>query len=223
MFIDFNMDVLSLELCGVNLLDPIVHFAAIELNISMKLLPDEETMVVKASLQDLTCDDQRLEAMDCPFRLLMNQVHHGEDDNLRNTRDIFCASYKKNGEILTEVDVKLGSPHIVFIPDVVSVVLKFFRTEEKPAKLTNLEVPEFLHEHQEDAQTNKKLEIEVQVNEHKESVQAAFVSLVQGSDSKSVTKMSSLRGGNGSTLQFGDTCRMISPVPICLQGYHQGA
>jgi vacuolar protein sorting-associated protein 13A/C len=191
MFVDFNMNVLSLELCGDDVSDPVVHFAALESNIAMKLLPDEETMTVKASMQDLTCDDRRLKAMDRPFRSLMNQVRSDAHDETGKTRDIFCASYKKIGVSSTEVDLKLGSPRIVFIPDVVSQVLQFFKTEEKPDKgLTQLEIPKVLHAQNEAPQSDEKQVVEVQIDENGESVEAAFVSLVQGRDSESVTKMS---------------------------------
>jgi vacuolar protein sorting-associated protein 13A/C len=214
MFVDFNMNVLSLELCGDDVSDPVVHFAALESNIAMKLLPDEETMTVKASVQDLTCDDLRLKAMDRPFRLLMKQVQSDAHDDMEKTRDIFCASYKKIGISSTEVDLKLGSPCIVFIPDVVSQVLQLLETEEKPDKgLTEMGAPKVVHAQNEAPQSNEKevVEVPVQVDEDEESVEAAFVSLVQGRDSKSVTKIA-IKTANCSVV-FIDMGSATGPVP----------
>ena len=80
MYIDFNLDVLSLELCGDTTSDPIAHFAAVESHVEMHMLSDKETMMVNAKLQDLTCDDRRLKAMDRPFRSLMSQTENEYDD-----------------------------------------------------------------------------------------------------------------------------------------------
>jgi len=201
MYINFNLDILSLELCGDNTDDPIAHFAAVESHIEMQLLSDKDTMVVDVKLQDLTCDDRRLKAMDRPFRSLMSQTESddGEEDN--HTGDIFYARYKKVGVSSMEVDLKLGSPRIVFIPDVISEVLQFFKLPEtsggqKPSPPTEATSAESEQQHDDGQKV-----VQVHVDEIEESIETNIVSLTQGSSSQSVTLMSfSIKTANCSVV-----------------------
>lgn len=202
MYMDFNLDVLSLELCGDSTSDPIVHFAAVESKIEMQLLSDKATMVVKAKLQDLTCDDRRLKAMDRPFRSLVSQANRDDDDaDEENTGDLFYATYKKIGDSSMEVDLKLGSPRIVFVPDVVSQVLQFFQSPQTGVEKATPPPQEVTKEETDEQDDDGKQVVHVHVNEKEESVETAFVSLTQGSDSPSVAKMAvSIKTANCSVV-----------------------
>ena len=203
MYIDFNLDVLSLELCGDTTSDPIAHFAAVESHIEMQMLSDKETMLVNASLQDLTCDDKRLKATGRPFRSLMSQEENEEDEGKTVGRDLFYASYKKVGASSMEVDLKLGSPRIVFIPDVVSEILHFFQTP-KTIPLGEKEPtppPVITSEESRELPEDGEQVVHVHVDEKEEFIETAFVSMAHGSDSQSVTKMSvSIKTANCSVV-----------------------
>jgi vacuolar protein sorting-associated protein 13A/C len=76
-----------------------------------------------------------------------------------------------------------------------------------------MEVPMVLHKQDEEQQSDEKQVVEVQVDENEESVEAAFVSLVQGRDSKSVTKMSfAIKTANCSVVLI-DMGSATGPVP----------
>ena len=214
MYIDFNLDVLSVELCDANVSDPIVHVAAVEANIAMKMLPDEDTMSVDAKLQDLTCDDRRLNSMGRPFRSLMSRIQiDGDQDNM-NANDIFYASYKKIGDSSTEVDLKLGSPRIVFIPDVVSQVSQFFKIPETPGKQSPPPRTQAKAEEFEDHEDDGQRVVHVHVDEKEESVEAAFVSLAYGSESQSSAKMSfSIKTANCSVVLIDMGASECAPGP----------
>ena len=173
MYLRFNLDALSLEFCGVDISDTIVDISAVEASISMKLLPDKETMWIEAALHNLTCDDRRLDSMGRPFRSLISQVEGNEPDlGADSCDDVFHASYKKIGETSCEVDLKLGSPRLVFIPDVIADVLQFLKTDQKPINRS---------EERQEINAEKPAEdqvVEIQVEANEESVEAAFVSLV---------------------------------------------
>jgi len=60
MYINFNIQELSVELCGLTTEDPIMSVAAVKAHILMKLLPDENQTKAFVALHDLVCDDLRL-------------------------------------------------------------------------------------------------------------------------------------------------------------------
>ena len=182
MYLGLSLDGMSLELCGTDNSDAIVNIAAVKGSITMKLLPDEDAVSIEAALHNLTCDDRRLKAMHRPFRSLIAQSE--DDEPGYSNDDVFHASFKKIGDTSSEVDLKLGSPRLVFIPDVIADVLQFLKTDQEPDNRslepteTNVEQPD---EHQ---------GVESQDGATEESVEVAIVSSVQGSDSQDATTMS---------------------------------
>lgn len=137
---DIQIIAFSLELCGASDADPIVRLAAVEAGISLKMLPDVEKMTCEVSLRDLICDDRRLKAIGRQYRSLIYQndqeVVNGTPEAVQN---LFLVSYEANHNGSSTVDLTIGSPRLVFIPDVISEVLAFIdvpRQQKKPEVVT---------------------------------------------------------------------------------------
>ncbi len=129
MYLRFKFEGICLELNGVDTSNPLVSIAAVKSDISMRLCPDTDSTEIEATLLDLVVEDKRLEALSREFTKLIQQVSHVDDSG----HDVFSVSYyKSKATNATKLDVTLGSPRIVFIPDAVSDALSFFSSNEDP-------------------------------------------------------------------------------------------
>lgn len=119
----FILDIkeVSLELNGRDREDPLVRLTATETTISMDMIPDLEVFAVKALLQNLVCEDCRLVALGRQSRFLMDQCEFV--DKVEN-KDLFQIDYRQE-KATTDIDLTLGSPQVVLIPDLISEVLLF--------------------------------------------------------------------------------------------------
>lgn len=95
---------LSLELCGIDTDDSIVSIAAVNAQVSMKLLPDEQQTRAYMTLHDLVCDDKRVGAHDRTFRRMVGRAgasryHHSTPRGSHiDEEDVFQVNYTKNTE-----------------------------------------------------------------------------------------------------------------------------
>lgn len=140
LYITFHFEVMRLELCNSSSSDPLVALTALETDVDMQLIPDEDLMNLAATLLDLDIEDRRAEARDRQFQMLMQQINNSKKN------DIFRVAYSKNKKKrTTSTNLTLGSPRIVFIPDAVCEVLGFFESDAHPGSIvlerdTNLDV-----------------------------------------------------------------------------------
>ncbi len=132
MYLTFKFQELVLEMCNESQSDAILSINALETTILMRMFPEEEKMEVDATLQDLVIEDRRLIALTRHFRHLMRQV---TDSTAASDPDVFKLKYiqVKRDEIVDQsINIDLGRPQVVFIPDLVSDALGFFQKDDPP-------------------------------------------------------------------------------------------
>lgn len=127
MNLNVKIRVLALQLCDFNL-HPIVRIAAVNAAINFQSQPDILTKVSTVSLQNLVCEDLRAIASQRQYRHLIRQGHTDSD-----AEDLFCIAYKSSSDE-TSLELKVGSPQVVLIPDAISDVLKFVKSDSTSAK-----------------------------------------------------------------------------------------
>ncbi|KAL7472999.1 hypothetical protein ACHAXS_013378 [Conticribra weissflogii] len=132
MYINFNIQELSVELCGSTTEDPIMSVAAVKAHILMKLLPDENQTKAFVALHDLVCDDLRLGSTDRTFRRMIGRASSNHINAAsrarggRNDSEVFLLNYTKYSiDDFREIEVKIGSSVVIVLPDVITEVLNF--------------------------------------------------------------------------------------------------
>lgn len=112
---------LSLKLHRSNILGPIVRLAGVNARVSMKQFPDQQKSSTDVILQNLVCEDCRLTASNRQYRYLIDQNTQTVEHESSN---IFQIAYTTEVN-KSEIDIQLGSPQVVLIPDVISEVIAF--------------------------------------------------------------------------------------------------
>ena len=129
MYMTFKFEELVLELCRTTNTNVILSIQAVETNISIQLFPHDETMKVFITLNDLVAEDRRFVARNRHFRSLVRQV---EDLNKSLDPDVFKLEYfQSKRDQVQQIAIFFGRPQLVFIPDLVSEVLLFFRKDDE--------------------------------------------------------------------------------------------
>ena len=130
MYINFNVQELSVKLFGATFDDPIMSLAAVKAHILMKLLPDEKQTTANVALHDLVCNDIRIGSANRTFRRMVGRANvnkttpSGKSTN--NESEAFLLNYTKYVEDGSrDIEVKIGSSQVVILPDVISDMLKF--------------------------------------------------------------------------------------------------
>ncbi|KAL9187273.1 hypothetical protein ACHAXT_001376 [Thalassiosira profunda] len=141
MYINFNIQELSAELCGATTDDPIMSLAAVNAHILMKLLPDEKQTKAYATLHDLVCDDIRAGSGDRTFRRMVGRATEHQMKPSRQPKEqegrseVFLLNYTKYTEDDSrDIEVKIGSSQIVVLPDVITDMLNFLKVAPFPYK-----------------------------------------------------------------------------------------
>ncbi|KAL7555198.1 hypothetical protein ACHAWF_018915 [Thalassiosira exigua] len=105
MYINFNIQELSVELCGNTTDDSIMSLAAVEANILMKLLPDENQTRAFVTLHDLVCDDRRVGSSNRTFRRMIGRAKSrirrapsGPSEVQEGGSEVFVLNYTKHSE-----------------------------------------------------------------------------------------------------------------------------
>jgi vacuolar protein sorting-associated protein 13A/C len=169
-YVDVHIIALSLELCAASDEEPIVRLAAMEADISLKMLPDEDKMTCQVSLRDLICDDRRLKAIGRQYRSLIYQDDQkAAGATQQTTQNLFLVSYEANQNGSSTVDLNIGSPRLVLIPDVVSEVLVFLDVPRQQSK------PQQAKTSPEHENSSQREVVEVEASQSQEAFEAAFV------------------------------------------------
>lgn len=135
MYINFNIQELSVELCGATTNDPIMSLAAVEAQILMKLLPDLKQTKAHATLHDLVCDDRRVGSADRTFRRMIGRPNTVSSRGREHEpiSEVFVLNYTKYAEDDSrDIQVKIGSSQVVVLPDVISDMLNFIKVAPFP-------------------------------------------------------------------------------------------
>jgi len=129
MYITLKFKALCLDLCNETGVEPILSLAAVKTTIQIKLFPDTETTEADVTMHDLVVEDRRLVAMNRYFKKLIRQV-------VSDGTDVFKLKYfqsKKDNTL--NVDFELGSPQVVFIPDLAAEAIAFFKRDSPPTTI----------------------------------------------------------------------------------------
>ena len=129
----FSIDVLGLQLYSMNSSSPIVSAAAVKTDISIQILPDQEKVCTQATLLNLTMEDRRIHNMNRHFRSLIDQVHNQVDDT--ESHDVFQLKYTQYEDESKIIDLSIGSPQVVVLPDVIIELIKFVEVKNRKKKL----------------------------------------------------------------------------------------
>jgi hypothetical protein len=123
MYIGVEIGTMSLELAFTDVDDPIVRLAAVNASIRLDTFPDEGRSIKSVTLRNLICDDQRIRAITRQHRSL---IYQRRQEELHAQEDVFSLVHEKRDDLVSQsVRVSIGSPNVVFIPDVVADVLKY--------------------------------------------------------------------------------------------------
>jgi len=121
MYVRMKFEVLSLNIIGRDESKPIISLAAVKTNIDVKMLPDQEKMVVEMTLHNVCIEDKRITSTNRDFRNMVSRIddHPDQDD-----ASIQVDFVKYENESMN-LNVIVGSYQLVILPDVISEVLTF--------------------------------------------------------------------------------------------------
>lgn len=125
-YTSLGLESLSLSLFNLDREDPLVTLTADETRINMDLLPEGGKLATGISLKNLECTDDRIKSIGREYRSLIYQ-ENGIDGSASGSAMELEFETGDNRE--TMLDLKIGNPHLVFIPDAVSDILRFFTSE----------------------------------------------------------------------------------------------
>lgn len=106
--------------------EPLLRLAAVDSEIKFSSVPDEARTLVHVTLKDLVCDDRRLESVGRQYRNLIYQPTSGAG----SSGDVFAVTYEASGSGDSSIDLIVGSPRFVFIPDVLTEIVEFVSVEK---------------------------------------------------------------------------------------------
>jgi hypothetical protein len=128
-YLETRFSAISLVLRGVDEDDPIIRLTAVETKILLNLVSDEGRTSCDLTLKDLVCFDERIEAITRQHKCMIYQ------NDSSSTKDVFSISYASDADQSKRIEMNVGSPRIVFIPDAVAEVLSFFDSAKKTLEL----------------------------------------------------------------------------------------
>ena len=142
-YVEFAISKLAIDLCreSDNTDESLVSLAAVEANILLRLYPEQEKVWSKITLHDLVCDDRRIESLNRKFRRIVSCQNEKEDENKdpvgdsakRSSGDLFVCTYQKtNRDERTDVNLMIGSPQIILVPDCLVEILEFLKAGIRP-------------------------------------------------------------------------------------------
>ena len=137
MYINFNFQEISLDLCGTTTDDPILSLAALKALVVVKLFPDKKQTKASVTLHDLACDDRRAGSLDMSFRRMIGRTHANlSDANHIKNSDVFSLDYTSNVGDSQDIKVNIGSYQIVVLPDVISDMVNFTKIPSHHGQLS---------------------------------------------------------------------------------------
>lgn len=125
-YMTVKIKTLGLQLFGSDLKDPIAALDAVNANIGLNFNSDNDELVCQVALQNVVCEDRRFIASQRQYRHLIDQ---GNTDGDRSN-SLFLLEYIADTNH-SSLDIRIGSPKVVIIPDAISEVLSFFQVEQE--------------------------------------------------------------------------------------------
>jgi hypothetical protein len=101
---------------------PLVTLTADETRINIDIFPEEDRFAVAVTMKNLECTDDRTRSIDREYRSL---IYQEEDPGATSPASIMSLQYETRKDLETRIKVSIGTPHVVFIPDVISDILNF--------------------------------------------------------------------------------------------------
>ena len=126
---------LGVDLCKEDTNDTVVSLAAVKADILLRLLPEQEKIWSKVTLHDLVCEDRRPRALSRRFQHLISCQKDIEEElgSISSANDVFCVTYEKDVKNeMTCINLTIGSPQVVVIPDCIVEVVEFLKAGIRP-------------------------------------------------------------------------------------------
>lgn len=103
---------------------PMIRIAATDARITYDSFPDKLSKTSDVTLHSLVCEDMREEAAQRQYRYLIRQEQSisGDED------DLFFIGYSSGTDQMS-LELKVGSPQIVMIPDTISEIIAFVKSK----------------------------------------------------------------------------------------------
>ena len=95
----------------------------------MRIFPDLEKMVIGMTLHNMKGDNRQMKTMGCRFRIISSQLQN-EDDDGDLKKDAFALTCDKYYDRHRVIDLKLGSPQVLTIPDTLPDLCNFITIDE---------------------------------------------------------------------------------------------
>jgi len=132
MYMTVNIGLTSVELCGKSTDDPLVVATAVKAHVDLKMLPDEEQMIMNMALHQLEATDVRQKSVGSHIHnILKSKNIAGLDD--KNQDNIFNLTLVNFTDGSKEIDVNIGSTQVTFLPDVIQDLVDFIKIPPKPS------------------------------------------------------------------------------------------
>ena len=145
LYLEVDIGALSLELTSTE--DSIVKISGVNASIRHEVYSDEDRTSSTITLRNLICDDLRERTLTRQYRSLIYQFPGGIQ-----AEDVFSLLYAKDGDLLTTLNISVGSPCVVLIPDAVAEILTYLDDDSgilPPAQIAKSSEYEHLNEERE--------------------------------------------------------------------------
>ena len=122
-FLDIKANVISMIYCSDLSDEPVMEMAALKSELNVAVVPDMCKISFALSLQNLYLEDRRKIAQHQTFCQLFSRfVANQEEDQ---SPDVFNLTYDKDEKTgATEIDVKVGAPQLVILPDLINEIIE---------------------------------------------------------------------------------------------------
>jgi len=127
-----KVEILALVLCRASVTEPFLEIAGVQSDINVALLPDQSQLQVIMTLHNLNVEDRRTETQYRYFRQLFTHIKTSG-----SSKDVFNLQYLKDeANATTTIEVRVGAPELVVLPDCISEALEFMKVPD----LVNMEM-----------------------------------------------------------------------------------
>lgn len=121
MYVTMALEAMSLEMFHARHCDSLVRIEAVRMLVGMDFFPDKEQFTTRVTLHNLTCQDIRHQSSGRQFTYLFDRASIDTD-----RKEVFEVTYVKNeNPPTTTVEMKIVSPKVIVIPDVVANLVEF--------------------------------------------------------------------------------------------------
>ena len=182
MYLTFNFSEMTLEL-GVNKLDPILSLSAVQTKIIIQLQPDKERMIVDMTLHNLAVEDRRVVSQNRHFRTLVSQIEG-------HNKDVFHLLYVSTYDGSSSLEVVVGSPQVVVLPDVMNEAINFLKIEPIESSQKTEKQRSKKDSHPDKPETKDKEIIDVYADKASNVIETQISSLESTSKFETTTKYS---------------------------------